>query len=233
MKTATLVRGAAYLVFLAAAATISTLWSMWRVSEYAAVCCLTVSLTYLVWKVKGKTHTRGADSETSRIRSDKLDASLLSIFLLSTGVISAGYLARPSPPYDVHEEDEIRMAAITAVLARYRHELQDQSIIYVRAEAVRDLLPDVWEELSSKSGSKGIARWTTRPKNSPRCADSPGVSRIGFCEEDNFISADGVSRPLWHVAVVDIRTVACGWRVTSIKLFGDWKSIAVERRFCI
>jgi hypothetical protein len=129
-------------------------------------------------------------------------------------------------PYDGKDYNQTVEESLIAV----SHELSDKSDLYVKIDGV-DPSAAVLTDLNSRSLPATFVPWSTRSSSQDHCRQPTlGAPVVGACMQDNFLSADLVSVPLWHVALVRVKTAACTAELTLVR--GDQWHVLSQRAAC-
>jgi hypothetical protein len=122
---------------------------------------------------------------------------------------------------------------LTESLVAVAHELQDKSTVYVTVDG-SDPSADFLTVLNSRTAPTVFAPGKPRSLEVEGCrmpATHPGMVVVSSCLQDNFLSADLVSMPLWHVALVRVTTVACTAELVLVQGNAQWHVMS-QRTSC-
>jgi hypothetical protein len=137
--------------------------------------------------------------------------------------------ARAAAPYPYGGTDYNQ--SVTESLVAVAHELSDRSDLYVKVDG-RDPSTDILTELNSRKLPAAFVPWSTRSRNLDHCRALGADTRVvGRCMQDNFLSADLLSIPLWHVALVRVNTAACTAELTLLRGTSQWHVVS-QRASC-
>jgi hypothetical protein len=137
--------------------------------------------------------------------------------------------ARAAAPFPYGGTDYTQTVAESLIVIS--RELSDKSDLYVQVDG-RDPSTDVLTELNSRKLPPTFAPWSARSPKQDRCRSSPaGAVVVGACMQDNFLSADLLSMPLWHVALVRVKTAACTAELALVRGATQWHVVS-QRAVC-
>ena len=133
-------------------------------------------------------------------------------------------MAAPFPYGGTDYNQTIEESLITAAKER-----SDSGDLYVKVDG-GDPSADVLADLNSRKLPATFAPWSVRPHYScpPKTLCSGVVD--GASLRDNFLSADLLSMPLWHVALVRVKTGACSAELTLFRA-AQWHVLS-QRTAC-
>jgi hypothetical protein len=136
--------------------------------------------------------------------------------------------ARAAAPFPYGGADYTQSVAESLIgVAR---ELSDKGDLYVSVDG-RDPSADMLTELNSRKLSSTFAPWSARSPKQDHCrAAAADTAVAGGCMQDNFLSADFLSMPLWHVALVRVKTAACAAELTLVR--GTQWHVLSQRAVC-
>jgi len=143
-------------------------------------------------------------------------------------LVLLGVAARAAAPYPY--DGVIYGAAIEASLVSVARTLHDTNNLYVRVEG-RDPSPQMLMGLNSGKSSALFVPWSSRSPKRDRCVTSTRDPIDASCMEDNFLSANFLSMPLWHVALVRVNTAACAAELTLVLGPNQWHVVS-QRSMC-
>jgi hypothetical protein len=137
--------------------------------------------------------------------------------------------ARAAAPFPYRSTDSTQTLSESVITVA--HELSDKSDIYVKVDG-SDPSADILTELNGRRLPLNFAPWSARSPNNDHCrALAGGAVVIGTCMQDNFLSADLLSMPLWHVALVRVKTAACSAELTLVQGAAQWHVVS-QRATC-
>ena len=116
-------------------------------------------------------------------------------------------------PYNGADYTEPLVASLNAVAqeSAYRNEL------YVKIDG-HDPSPEILADLNGRQLPATFSAWSARSTAYDHCRPSTfNEPVLGACMRDNFLSADFLSMPLWHVALVRVKTAACSAELTLFR----------------
>jgi hypothetical protein len=133
-------------------------------------------------------------------------------------------LAAPFPYGGADYNQTIEESLISAAKER-----SDSGDLYVKVDG-SDPSADVLADLNSRKLPVTFAPWSLRPHNScpPHTPCGGVVDRANL--RDNFLSADLLSMPLWHVALVRVNAGACSAELTLLRA-AQWHVLS-QRTAC-
>jgi hypothetical protein len=144
-------------------------------------------------------------------------------------IICVAVGARAAAPFPYGNTDTTQ--TLTASLTTVVHELQDKSTVYVMIDG-SDPSAELLTALNSRNEPPTFAPGKTRSLEVARCRENAkGGVIFGNCLQDNFLSADLLSMPLWHVALVRVKTVACTAELALIQGTIQWHVVS-QRTIC-
>jgi hypothetical protein len=133
-------------------------------------------------------------------------------------------LAAPFPYGGTDYNQTIEESLIAAAKER-----SDSGDLYVKVDG-GDPSADVLADLNSRKLPATFAPWSLRPHS--RCP--PNTLCGGVVDDanlrDNFLSADLLSMPLWHVALVRVKAGACSAELTLFRA-AQWHVLS-QRTAC-
>jgi hypothetical protein len=135
--------------------------------------------------------------------------------------------ARAAAPFPYAGTDYTQSVAESLVLVA--HELSDKGELYVKVDG-HDPSADILTDLNSRKMPSTFAPWSARSPNQDHCRAAAGVLVAGACMQDNFLSAEFLSMPLWHVALVRVKTAACADELTLVR--GTQWHVLSQRASC-
>ncbi len=148
-------------------------------------------------------------------------APMLIIFLAVGGRAAAPF------PYGSADVTAILTVGVSAVA----RELNDRSTVYVTVDG-SDPSTDLIAALNRRNGPPLFAPGKTRSLEVDRCrAVGKGMVIVGRCLQDNLLSADLLSMPLWHVALVRVKSLACTAELTLVQGVDQWHVLS-QRTAC-
>jgi hypothetical protein len=137
--------------------------------------------------------------------------------------------ARAAAPFPYRGPDYTQ--TVTESLIAVARELSDKSDLYVKVDG-HDPSADLLTELNSRRLPLTFAPWSARLPKQDHCRPSaPDTEVVGACMQDNFLSADFLSMPLWHVALVRVKTAACSAELTLVHGATQWHVVS-QRAVC-
>jgi hypothetical protein len=122
--------------------------------------------------------------------------------------------ARAAAPFPYGGADYTQSVAES--LIGVAHELSDKGDLFVRVDG-RDPSADLLTDLNSRKLPSTFAPWSARSPKQDHCRAAADTVVAGGCMQDNFLSADFLSMPLWHVALVRVKTAACTAELTLVR----------------
>jgi len=133
-------------------------------------------------------------------------------------------LAAPFPYRGADYNQTIEESLIAA--AKERSDIGD---LYIKVDG-SDPSDAVLAELNSHKLPATFAPWSLRPHY--RCPPNTVCGGVvdGASMRDNFLSADLLSMPLWHVALVRVKTGTCSAELTLIRA-SQWHVLS-QRTAC-
>jgi hypothetical protein len=141
--------------------------------------------------------------------------------------LAVGARAAAPFPYGSANSTQTLTESVIAVA----RELSDKSDLYVKVDG-GDPSADILTELNSRKLPLNFAPWSARSPDQDHCrALAGGAVVIGACMRDNFLSADLLSIPLWHVALVRVKTAACSAELTLVQGAALWHVVS-QRATC-
>jgi hypothetical protein len=136
--------------------------------------------------------------------------------------------ARAAAPFPYGGADYTQSVAES--LIGVAHELSDKGDLYVRVDG-HDPSADLLTELNSRKLPSTFAPWSARSPAQDHCrAVAADTVAVSGCMRDNFLSADFLSMPLWHVALVRVKTAACAAELTLVR--GTQWHVLSQRAVC-
>jgi hypothetical protein len=137
--------------------------------------------------------------------------------------------ARAAAPFPYRGPDYTQTVAESLfVIAR---ELSDKSDLYVKVDG-RDPGADILTELNSRKLPPTFVPWSARSPKQDHCRVLAADAEVGgACMQDNFLSADRLSIPLWHVALVRVKTAACTAELALVRGVTQWHVVS-QRAVC-
>ncbi len=130
-------------------------------------------------------------------------------------LILVAVLARVAAPFPYNGTEYNQ--AIGEGLIKVASELSDRSNLYVQVDG-RDPGSDILMELNSRHLPATFVPWSTRSPAHDHCRTSTlNTAGVGACMQDNFLSAELLSMPLWHVALVRVKSAACTAELTLVR----------------
>jgi hypothetical protein len=120
-------------------------------------------------------------------------------------------LAAPFPYGGIDYNQTIAESLIVAAQER-----SDSGDLYVKVDGA-DPSADVLADLNSRELPASFTPWSLRQRN--RCPPNGRCAGVvdGTDLRDNFLSAELLSMPLWHVALVRVKSRACSAELTLIR----------------
>ena len=137
-------------------------------------------------------------------------------------------VARAAAPFPYGGKDYNQ--TVEESLVAVSRQLSDKSDLYVRVDGI-DPSAEILADLNNRKLPPTFVPWSTRSPAQDHCralTAQPGVT--GACMRDNFLSADLLSMPLWHVALVRVKTAACTAELTLVQ-GGEWHVLS-QRAAC-
>jgi hypothetical protein len=136
-------------------------------------------------------------------------------------------MARVAAPFPYRGADYSR--AIEASLIAAAEERADSGNLYVKVDGV-DPSAEVLADLNSRKLPATFVPWSLRPHF--QCAPNRVCSGAASDEgpPDNFLIANILTMPLWHVALVRVNTSACSAEFTLLRAT-QWHSLS-QRTTC-
>jgi hypothetical protein len=133
-------------------------------------------------------------------------------------------LAAPFPYGGTDYNQTIEESLIAAAKER-----SDSGDLYVKVDG-GDPSADILADLNSRKLPATFAPWSLRPHS--RCPPNTLCGGVvdGANLRDNFLSADLLSMPLWHVALVRVKTGACSAELTLLRA-AQWHVLS-QRTAC-
>jgi hypothetical protein len=145
-------------------------------------------------------------------------------------LICLAVAARAAAPFPYGGADYTQ--SVAASLISVARELSDKGDRYVRVDG-HDPSADILTELNSRKLPSTFVPWSGRSPKQDHCrAAAPDTVVAGACMQDNFLSADLLSMPLWHVALVRVTTAACTAELTVVRGPTQWHVLS-QRAVCI
>jgi hypothetical protein len=130
-------------------------------------------------------------------------------------------------PYDGPEYTQSVAEGLTMVA----RELADKRELYVKVDG-HDPGTDLLADLNSRNLPATFSSWSARPAGRDRCPTSiMNPAATGACMQDNFLAADFLSMPLWHVALLRVKTAACTAELTVVHGATRWHVLS-QRAVC-
>jgi hypothetical protein len=120
-------------------------------------------------------------------------------------------MAAPFPYGGTDYNQTIEESLIAAAKER-----SDSGDLYVKVDG-GDPTADVLADLNSRKLPATFAPWSLRPHYGCPPNTLCGGVVDGASLRDNFLSADLLSMPLWHVALVRVKTGACSAELTLLR----------------
>jgi hypothetical protein len=134
-------------------------------------------------------------------------------------------IAAPFPYGGTDYNQTIEESLITAAKER-----SDSGSLYVKVDG-GDPSADVLADLNSRKLPATFAPWSLRPHSSYSCPPKTICDIVdGASLRDNFLSADLLSMPLWHVALVRVKGGACSAELTLLR--GSQWHVLSQRTAC-
>jgi hypothetical protein len=144
-------------------------------------------------------------------------------------IICAAIGARAAAPYPYGSKDTAQI--LTESLTVVARELQDKGTVYVTVDG-SDPDTDLLTTLNSRPGAPAFTPGKARSLELEHCRVTPrGGLVVGSCMQDNFLSAELLSMPLWHVALVRVKTAGCTAELTLAQGNTDWHVLS-QRTSC-
>jgi hypothetical protein len=129
----------------------------------------------------------------------------------------AARVMAPFPYYGTNYAQPL-VTSLNAVAQQmaYRNE------IYVKVDG-RDPGAEILKDLNGRQLPATFTPWSARSAAQDHCRTSTFNGTVsGACMRDNFLSADFLSMPLWHVALVRVQTAACSAELTLVRGAAQW-----------
>jgi hypothetical protein len=146
-----------------------------------------------------------------------------------TLVVCLAVAARAAAPYPYDPKDSAPV--LIESMSVISSELADKSALYVRVDGA-DPNADFLSELNSRKLQPIFAPWSARSAEHDRCRTAGnGAAVVGACMHDNFLWAEMLSMPLWHVALVRVKTAACTAELTLLQGAAQWHVVS-QRSIC-
>lgn len=122
-------------------------------------------------------------------------------------------LARLAAPFPYGVDDYSQTIEESLIAAS--KERSDSGALYVKVDG-GDPSADVLADLNSRKLPATFEPWSLRPHG---CFPNTPCDRVanGASLRDDFLSADLLSMPLWHVALVRVKTGACSAELTLLR----------------
>jgi hypothetical protein len=134
-------------------------------------------------------------------------------------------VAAPFPYGGLDYNQTIEESLITAAKER-----SDSGDLFVKVDG-GDPNADVLADLNSRKLPATFAPWSLRPHSSYNCPPRALCNVVdGASLRDNFLSAEFLSMPLWHVALVRVKGGACLAEMTLLRT-GQWHVLS-QRTAC-
>lgn len=106
-----------------------------------------------------------------------------------------------------------------------------QNDLYVQVDG-RDPSAEVLADLNNRQLPAKFEPWSARSPALDHCrASTFNATPVGTCMRDNFLSADLLSMPLWHVALVRVQTAGCAAELTLVRGAAQWHVLS-QRSLC-
>ena len=137
--------------------------------------------------------------------------------------------ARAAAPFPYGSADYTQ--TLTESLIKSAHELSGRSNLYVKVGGA-DPSVEMLADLNSRKLPLTFAPWSARSPKQDHCrALGEGATANAICMADNFLAADLLSMPLWHVALVRVKTAACTAEMTLVQGSTLWHVVS-QRTNC-
>ena len=137
--------------------------------------------------------------------------------------------ARAAAPFPYGSANSAQ--TLTESVVAVARELADKSDLYVKVDG-GDPSAEILTDLNSHKLPLNFAPWSARSPDQDHCrALAGGAVVIGTCMRDNFLAADLLSMPLWHVALVRVKTAACSAELTLVQGVDQWHVVS-QRTAC-
>jgi hypothetical protein len=135
-------------------------------------------------------------------------------------------IARVAAPFPVGRADHdqtLEESLITAAKER-----SDSGSLYVKVDG-GDPSADILDNLNSRKLPATFAPWSLRPHS--QCPPNTLCTVVsGADRRDNYVAADLLSMPLWHVALVRVKSGMCSAELTLVRTT-QWRVLS-QRTAC-
>ena len=141
-------------------------------------------------------------------------------------LLAVGARAAAPFPYAAADYNQTVAESVTAVVKQ----LSDKNGLYVKVDD-HDPSPELLADLNGRKLAPTFAPWSARSPKEDHCRTLGGGVVSGGCLRDNFVTADLLSMPLWHVALVRVKTGSCSAELTLARGNTQWHVIS-QRATC-
>jgi hypothetical protein len=135
--------------------------------------------------------------------------------------------ARAAAPFPYHETDYAQ--PVTESLIAVAKQRSDKDTLYIKVDG-GDASAAILTELNNRKLPPTFAPWSARSPKEEHCR-ALGAVINGGCLRDNFLEANFLSMPLWHVALVHVKAGVCTAELTLVLGASQWHVVS-QRAVC-